>query len=76
MSTVNANRPKGELSDSTTAWQIHDTDQIKTADQYRPIIVAYINGSRRSLERRCRTYRIRSKTFATPGSPTESPPCW
>jgi multidrug efflux pump len=45
MSTVNANRPKGELSDSTTAWQIHDTDQIKTADQYRPVIVAYSNGS-------------------------------
>lgn len=45
MSTVNANRPKGELSDSTTAWEIHDTDQIKKADQYRPIIVAYQNGA-------------------------------
>jgi multidrug efflux pump len=45
MSAVNANRPKGELSDSTTTWQIHDTDQIKLADQYRPIIVAYNNGA-------------------------------
>jgi multidrug efflux pump len=43
MSTVNANRPKGELSDSSTAWAIHDTDQIKQAEQYRPIIVAYVN---------------------------------
>jgi multidrug efflux pump len=45
MSTVNANRPKGELSDGTTAWAIHDTDQIKLAEQYRPIIVAYQNGA-------------------------------
>ncbi len=45
MSTVNANRPKGELSDSNTAWEIHATDQLKVADQYRPIIVAYTNGS-------------------------------
>ncbi len=45
LSTVNANRPKGELSSDTTAWAIHDTDQIKVADQYRPIIVAYSNGA-------------------------------
>jgi multidrug efflux pump len=45
MSTVNANRPKGLLSDSTTAWEIHATDQIKTAEQYRPVIVTYANGA-------------------------------
>ncbi len=45
MSTVNANRPKGQLSDDTTAWAIHDTDQIKQAEQYSPIIVAYVDGA-------------------------------
>jgi multidrug efflux pump len=45
MSTVNANRPKGELANSTTSWMVYDTDQLKTADQYRPIIVAYVNGA-------------------------------
>jgi multidrug efflux pump len=45
MSTVNANRPKGQLSNGNTAWAIQDTDQIKVADQYRPIIVAYTNGA-------------------------------
>ncbi len=45
MSTVNANRPKGELTNNTTAWAIQDTDQLKLADQYRPIVVAYKNGA-------------------------------
>ena len=45
MSTVNSNRPKGELSDPTTAWAIHDTDQIKVASEYRPLIISYSNGS-------------------------------
>jgi multidrug efflux pump len=45
MSTVNANRPKGQLSDPNTTWQIHATDQIKVAEQYRPIVVSYVNGA-------------------------------
>ncbi|MGZ4787846.1 MAG: multidrug efflux RND transporter permease subunit [Terriglobales bacterium] len=45
MATVNANRPKGQLSNANTAWALQDTDQIKVADQYRPIIVAYNNGA-------------------------------
>ena len=40
LGAANANRPKGELSDPTTTWAIADNDQIKQADQYRPLIVA------------------------------------
>jgi multidrug efflux pump len=40
LATANANRPKGEISSGTTAWQISDNDQIFTADQYKKIIVA------------------------------------
>jgi multidrug efflux pump len=42
---ANANKPKGMFTDSQSAWAIYDTDQIKQADQYRSLIVAYNNGS-------------------------------
>jgi multidrug efflux pump len=45
LSASNANRPKGQLEDSTTAWEVHATDQLLKADQYRPLIVAYHNGA-------------------------------
>jgi multidrug efflux pump len=45
LGTVNANSPKGELANDTTAWAIHATDQLFDADQYRPVIVAYRNGA-------------------------------
>ena len=45
LTAANANRPKGKLEDSTTAWEIQTTDQLQTADQYRPLIVAYHNGA-------------------------------
>ncbi|HVZ18490.1 MAG TPA: efflux RND transporter permease subunit, partial [Terriglobales bacterium] len=45
MSTVNANRPKGQLSNAHTSWALQDTDQLKIADEYRPLIVAYNNGA-------------------------------
>jgi len=45
LSAANANRPKGMFSDSQSSWSIYDTDQIKQADQYKPLIVAYNNGS-------------------------------
>src|SRR3984893_17254221 len=41
LGAANANRPKGELSNAINSWTITDTDQIMTADQYRPLIVAY-----------------------------------
>src|SRR5262249_22516774 len=45
LNSANANRPKGEVSNSTNAWSITDNDQIKLADQYRPLIVSYQNGA-------------------------------
>src|SRR5260370_3769272 len=45
LNAANANRPKGQVSDSTTSYSFTDTDQLFTADQYRPLIVAYNNGA-------------------------------
>ena len=45
LSAANAHGPKGEFSGATNAWQIHDTDQIYTADQYRNLIVSYHSGA-------------------------------
>jgi len=45
LGAANANRPKGELANGTTAWAIRATDQLLKADQYRPLIVAYHDGA-------------------------------
>jgi len=42
---VNANTPKGEVANGSTAWSITATDQLFDAEQYRPVIVAYKNGA-------------------------------
>ncbi len=41
----NANRPKGLLQDDQQSWMVTANDQRRTADQYRPIIVAYSKGA-------------------------------
>jgi multidrug efflux pump len=45
LNAANANRPKGQVSSSTTSYSFTDTDQLFTADEYRPLIVAYNNGA-------------------------------
>jgi multidrug efflux pump len=45
LGSANANRPKGSVGNAINAWAITDNDQIKTADKYRPLIVAYQNGA-------------------------------
>ena len=45
LNAANANRPKGSVSGRTSSYSFTDTDQLFTADQYRPLIVAYRNGS-------------------------------
>ena len=45
LNAVNANRPKGKVSDSSRAYALDDNDQLFTADQYRPLIMAYQNGA-------------------------------
>jgi multidrug efflux pump len=45
LGAANANRPKGSVSNAINAWTIQDNDQIKVAEQYSPLIVAYQNGA-------------------------------
>ena len=45
LNAANANRPKGSVSNSTTTYSFDDTDQLFTADQYRPLIMSYNNGA-------------------------------
>ncbi len=47
---ANTNRPKGSLQGDAHAWTITANDQLKTADQYRRIIVAYSHGAPVRLE--------------------------
>ena len=45
LASTNVNRPKGQLADETRTWEIQTNDQLRTADQYRPLIVAYRAGA-------------------------------
>jgi multidrug efflux pump len=45
LNAANANRPKGSISSDQSMWQISTTDQLFTADEYQPLIVAYRNGA-------------------------------
>jgi len=45
LNAANANRPKGRLESSDTAWELQTTDQLQNAAQYRPLIIAYRNGA-------------------------------
>jgi multidrug efflux pump len=45
LSNANANRPKGALADDTHSWALSTTDQLLSAAQYRPLLVAYNNGA-------------------------------
>jgi multidrug efflux pump len=45
LNAANANRAKGQVASGVTSWSFSDNDQLFTADQYRPLIVAYRNGA-------------------------------
>jgi multidrug efflux pump len=45
LATANANQPKGEFTDATRSWSIHDTDQVMRAAEYEPLVVAYRHGA-------------------------------
>src|SRR5579863_1578617 len=44
LNAANANTAKGQVSDASRSISLTDTDQLFTADQYRPLIVSYNNG--------------------------------
>ncbi len=45
LSHANANRAKGHLTDGKKTWEISANDQLRKADEYRGLIVAYRNGA-------------------------------
>ena len=45
LNAANANRPKGQVQSGTTSQMLDTSDQLFTADQYRPLIMAYRNGA-------------------------------
>ncbi len=45
LGNANANRPKGQISDDQKSWAIMATDQLMTAEEYEPLMVAYRNGA-------------------------------
>jgi multidrug efflux pump len=45
LGSANENRPKGDFHDENRSWTIKTTDQLRKADQYKSLIVAYRNGA-------------------------------
>jgi len=45
LAAANANSPKGALEMGERRFQIYSNDQARTADEYRPLIIAWRNGS-------------------------------
>ncbi len=41
LTAANSNTPKGHFSDEHRTWEVGANDQIFTASDYRPLIVAY-----------------------------------
>jgi len=45
LAAANANRPKGDLASGSLTWSIDSTDQLMTAKEYEPLLVAWRNGA-------------------------------
>jgi multidrug efflux pump len=45
LGTANANRPKGQISAGNRTWSVATSDQLFTAREYRPLVLAYRNGA-------------------------------
>jgi multidrug efflux pump len=45
LAAANANRPKGSLGAGDQAWSLAATDQLMTAEEYKPLVVAYRGGA-------------------------------
>ena len=45
LNSANSNRPKGQLGNAEHAWGVAATDQLFKAQEYRPLIVTWRNGS-------------------------------
>lgn len=47
---ANANMPKGLIETTTRSWQVTVNDQLQTAKEYRPLLLAYKDGAAVRLE--------------------------
>jgi multidrug efflux pump len=56
ISSANLRRPKGMVEDSERLWQIQASDQLVTAEEYQPLIIAYRNGAPVRLSDVARVY--------------------
>ncbi len=45
ISAMNADRPKGSVWNDSTKWQIEANDQVKTARDYKPMIIHHASGT-------------------------------
>ena len=45
LGAANANRPKGMIEEGSMRWTLNTTDQLMTAAEYQPLLVAYRNGA-------------------------------
>ncbi len=50
VTAANANRPKGLVDDGQKSWQIGANDQARTAADYAPIVLRYVNGNALHLQ--------------------------
>ena len=44
LSSTNVNRPNGQLTDGARTWEIRSNGQLRTAEEYMPLIVSYRGG--------------------------------
>jgi multidrug efflux pump len=45
LASTNVNRPKGQLTDEKRTWEIQANDQLRTAQEYLPLIITYRAGA-------------------------------
>jgi len=45
LASANAHSPTGSVENGLDKWQLYTTDQLFTAKEYRPLIVAWVNGA-------------------------------
>jgi multidrug efflux pump len=56
ISSANLRRPKGVIEDSERHWEIQASDQLVTAEEYQPLIIAYRDGAAVRLSDVARVY--------------------
>jgi multidrug efflux pump len=45
LATTSVSRPKGQVADDTRTWEIQTNDQLRRAEQYVPLVIAYRAGA-------------------------------